>query len=155
MLPVHVPFCICSHVLAQFFLLRGPHIGVCTYARVRVHDPPNIFDASTHSCRMRQSESEPTWRKYIVMCRVVENLRVRDKRHLFHIMRTHQGIDENSFLPAYGFTAGEFSVYQVLTESSRKGREPTLPWISEISGDQIQIPSAASRSRTLLRRNPR
>ena len=78
---------------------------------------------------VHQTILEPTWRKYIVVCRVVEGLRVRDKRQLFNVMRTHPGITESSFFPGYGLTVGEFSVYQVLTESGRKGREPTVPWV--------------------------
>ena len=62
-----------------------------------------------------------TWTKYMVLSKIIENLRVKDKRALFHIMRTVP-VTENSFFPHYGFTAGEFSVWHVLSESSRKRR---------------------------------
>ena len=65
----------------------------------------------------------PTWKKYIVLSCVVEQLRVRDKRHLFHIMRREKDMaDHNSFFPAYGFTAGELSVWQILADSHRQRR---------------------------------
>lgn len=62
-----------------------------------------------------------SWSKYMVMSKTIENLRVKDKRALFHIMRTVT-VTENTFFPFYGFTAGEFSVWHVLSESSRKRR---------------------------------
>jgi hypothetical protein len=62
-----------------------------------------------------------TWTKYMVLSKIIENLRVKDKRALFHMMRTIP-ITENSFFPYYGFTAGEFSVWHVLSESGRKRR---------------------------------
>ena len=64
----------------------------------------------------------PTWKKYIVLSYFVESLRVREKRQIFHIMRRNFSIlDHDTFFPMYGITAGEFAVWQVLSES-RKGR---------------------------------
>jgi hypothetical protein len=66
----------------------------------------------------------PTWKKYIVLSRFVDTLRVKDKRQIFHMMRNH-GPDElhhDTFFPHFGITAGEFSVWQVLSENSRKTR---------------------------------
>ena len=62
----------------------------------------------------------PTWKKYIIMSCFIEGLRVRDKRHIFHIMRKHfDTLDHNSFFPQYGITAGEFAVWQVLSENRK------------------------------------
>lgn len=67
----------------------------------------------------------PTWKKYIVMSCFVEGLRVKEKRQLFHIMRRHHDIlHHDSFFPQYGITAGEFAVWQVLSEN-RKTRRRT------------------------------
>ena len=70
--------------------------------------------------------THPSWKKYIVVSCVVETLRVRDKRHLFHIMRSAQVLDHNSFFPNYGITTGEFSVWQVLTDSRKHRRKITV-----------------------------
>ena len=65
----------------------------------------------------------PTWKKYIVLSRTIENLRVKDKRNIFQLMRVKPGVTEDTFFPNYGFTAGEFSTWQVLKDanSRRKG----------------------------------
>ena len=64
----------------------------------------------------------PTWKKYLILSCFIEQLRVRDKRQIFHIMR-RQGdtLTHDSFFPRYGITAGEFAVWQVLSDS-RKNR---------------------------------
>ncbi len=67
----------------------------------------------------------PTWKKYIVLSCFIESLRVKEKRQIFHIMRrNHSILDHNTFFPLYGITAGEFAVWQVLSEN-RKGRRKT------------------------------
>jgi hypothetical protein len=64
----------------------------------------------------------PTWEKYMILSCFIETLRVKEKRQLFHTMRRYgQELDHNCFFPQYGITAGEFAVWQVLSES-RKGR---------------------------------
>lgn len=62
----------------------------------------------------------PTWKKYIVMYKHIERLRVKDKRYIFQIMRTQTDMNHDVFFPMYGLTAGEFSVWQVLSENIRK-----------------------------------
>ena len=60
---------------------------------------------------------------YYKNCRlwyIVSNLRVKDKRSLFCLMRTGDNISVNTFFPTFGFTAGEFATWQVLTENARK-----------------------------------
>ena len=70
----------------------------------------------------------PTWKKYMILSSYIEGLRVKEKRHIFHIMRRHgEGLNHDSFFPQYGFTTGEFAVWQVLTEhrkSRNRRREP-------------------------------
>ena len=64
----------------------------------------------------------PTWKKYMILSCFVETLRVKEKRQIFHIMRRYgPELNHDSFFPQYGITAGEFAVWQVLSES-RKGR---------------------------------
>lgn len=62
----------------------------------------------------------PTWSKYVVLAKNIDELRVKDKRHIFQIMRTTPGMTEDTFLPQYGITTGEFAVWQVLGENVRK-----------------------------------
>ena len=69
----------------------------------------------------------PTWKKYIVLSMFIENLRVKDKRQIFHIMRRTGDLDHNSFFPQYGITAGEFAVWQVLSETRKTRRKNEHP----------------------------
>ena len=64
----------------------------------------------------------PTWKKYLVMASFMERLRIKDKRQLFHIMRHTDCLSHDTFFPSYGITAGEFSVWQVLSDSRRNRR---------------------------------
>ena len=64
----------------------------------------------------------PTWKKYIIISCYVEGLRVRDKRQLFHIMRKSSQLCQDTFFPTYGITAGEFAIWQILSET-RKTRK--------------------------------
>jgi len=59
------------------------------------------------------------WKVYIVTGHSVAQLRMRDKRDIFHTMRTVDGISHDAYFPQYGFTAGEFSMWQVLKECPR------------------------------------
>lgn len=59
----------------------------------------------------------PTYRKYQVMSRVIEQLNVRHKRNIFQYMRDLELGDQaqgshHTFIPAYGITLGEFSLFQ-------------------------------------------
>ena len=69
----------------------------------------------------------PTWKKYIVLSRTIENLRVRDKRHIFYVMRNMTSLSHNTFFPAYGFTAGEFAMWQVLSDTRRPRKQRDEP----------------------------
>ena len=81
-----------------------------------------MHDVSAHE---RTFITYPTWKKYIVRSCFIENLRVKDKRQIFHIMRrSAEVLDHNAFFPQYGVTAGEFAVWQVLSEN-RKTRRKT------------------------------
>jgi hypothetical protein len=62
----------------------------------------------------------PTYRKYQVLSRVVEQMNVREKRNVFQYMRdlmlapaTSPGSND-TFLPWYGITIGEFSLFQLM-----------------------------------------
>lgn len=67
----------------------------------------------------------PTWKKYIIISCYVESLRVRDKRQLFHIMRKSDNLSHNTFFPSYGITAGEFAIWQILSESRKSRKNKT------------------------------
>ena len=78
------------------------------------------------SARMHVNQyiTYPTWKKYIVVSCYVESLRVKEKRHVFQTMRRHYStLTHDSFFPAYGITAGEFAVWQVLAESRKTRRK--------------------------------
>jgi hypothetical protein len=62
----------------------------------------------------------PTWKKYIVLSRTIESLRVKDKRNIFQMMRVKEDVNEDTFFPMYGFTAGEFATWQVLKDANSR-----------------------------------
>ena len=55
-----------------------------------------------------------------VRFRRIKALELRDKRSLFYQMRIHSNLEVDTFFPKYGFTAGEFGVWQMLTEKHRR-----------------------------------
>tara|TARA_Y100001954_G_scaffold232667_1_gene284349 strand:- start:4620 stop:4862 length:243 start_codon:yes stop_codon:yes gene_type:complete len=61
----------------------------------------------------------PTWKKYICMSQYVENLRVKEKRRIFQLMRL-EGMHEDVFMPHLGLTIAEFSCFQVLADSQKR-----------------------------------
>lgn len=54
---------------------------------------------------------EATFRKYKVLFKIIEGLRVKEKREIFKLMRTGTDVCERTFLPHYGITVGEFAVF--------------------------------------------
>ena len=63
---------------------------------------------------------EGNYDKYDILYEHISRLRVKDKRLIFSMMRTRPDITHDMFLPQYGFTIGEFAIFQILTENSRK-----------------------------------
>ena len=50
----------------------------------------------------------------------VKQMRVRQKRQLFYVLRHVPEVSSDTFLPQYGLHCGEFACYQILSEHSRK-----------------------------------
>lgn len=50
----------------------------------------------------------------------VQQMRVRQKRQLFYVLRHVPDVSSDTFLPQYGLHCGEFACYQILSEHSRK-----------------------------------
>lgn len=73
------------------------------------------------------AEQEAVWRatkdKYESMFAYVKSMQVKDKRCLFTALRTHDAITVDTFFPLYGLSMGEFCVFQILTEHSRRDRK--------------------------------
>ena len=67
-----------------------------------------------------QSLCHATFVKYSVIRSVCDRLRVREKRRVFNLMRSHQGCNEDSFMARDGYTIGEFAVFQVLSDTGRR-----------------------------------
>tara|TARA_B110000046_G_scaffold148040_1_gene155846 strand:- start:564 stop:845 length:282 start_codon:yes stop_codon:yes gene_type:complete len=64
----------------------------------------------------------PTWKKYIVLSASIDYLKVKDKRTIFALIRQHATRDEQAFFPDYGFTAGAFCAWQILSDTRRPRR---------------------------------
>ena len=58
--------------------------------------------------------------KYDRMFRFVRDMRVKQKRHLFGVLRNVTDVSPDTFLPAFGIHCGEFACFQILSEYSRK-----------------------------------
>ena len=58
--------------------------------------------------------------RYEALFAYVENMRVRQKRQLFTLLRTAETVTPDTFLPAYGLHCGEFACFQILSEHVRK-----------------------------------
>jgi len=63
-----------------------------------------------------------TYEKINCIKQSIMSLQVKDKRCLFSIMRLTKNLTSNSFFPRYGITAGQFSVFYVLSENNRKSK---------------------------------
>lgn len=61
-----------------------------------------------------------TFRKYVVLRHTIGQLGVRGMRHIFNRMRTFDKVDEDTFMPHYGFTTGEFAAFKTLSEQNRR-----------------------------------
>jgi len=64
--------------------------------------------------------------KYNMIYEKINTMRVKDKRIIFGLMRSPQTVNADLFLPYYGFTLGDFAIFQILTENCRKRRQSQL-----------------------------
>jgi len=57
-----------------------------------------------------------TYEKYLVIASIVENLSIKDKRHIFKIFRDlpSEKINTSALFINYGMTVGEFAIFYVL-----------------------------------------
>ena len=73
---------------------------------------------------VKMIEKEVLWKatkaKYTGQFEFVKNMRMRAKRNMFCILRSYPDLDVDTFLPAYGLHCGEFCVWQILTDHSRR-----------------------------------
>ena len=74
-------------------------------------------------------ETEDLWRatkqKCVNQFELVRSMRVREKRHVFFILRQCEELTSDTFLPGYGLHCGEFACFQLLAQSSRKDEGST------------------------------
>ena len=61
----------------------------------------------------------PTWKKMLVLSSVVDSFQIRQKRLVFHTMRTHPNTTHDTFFPEFGMTAGIFCTWQILSDTRR------------------------------------
>lgn len=71
--------------------------------------------------RERDLITYPTWERYIVLSHSIAQLNIRDRRRIFQIARSVRDDWSNIFLPEYGFTLSEFSVWYTLGDRRRTG----------------------------------
>lgn len=62
----------------------------------------------------------PTWKKNIILSSAITQTKIKDKRNIFALLRNTR--DSNAFLPAHGYTAGTFCLWQILSENRRPKR---------------------------------
>ena len=64
--------------------------------------------------------AEATKKKYQAQFQIVRGMQVKQKRHIFGILRQNEGLDADAFMPLYGLHCGEFACFQILSEQCRK-----------------------------------
>src|SRR5690606_15546473 len=65
--------------------------------------------------------------------RTIQKLRVKNKRALFHRIRTNPTVTDQSFFPHCGFIVGHFAVLQALNEGARTKRNALPSSLSSFS----------------------
>lgn len=65
----------------------------------------------------------PTWERYTILAHRIASLTIRERRTIFQLLRAHENVQGDLFLPEYGFTVGEFAVWHLLGEHRRKSRK--------------------------------
>ena len=64
--------------------------------------------------------TEITRAKQYAQFEALKLMKVKDKRSLFLTLRSALDVTVDTFFPKYGITAGEFAVWQILAEYSRR-----------------------------------
>lgn len=66
----------------------------------------------------------PTWERYTVLSHVVAGMSVKDRRHLFQLIRRSDAQPSpDMFFPVYGLCLSEFAVWHVLGDTRRKAKK--------------------------------
>jgi hypothetical protein len=76
-----------------------------------------------------------SWQKYTILARHYDKLTIADKRAIFGIMRKNHAVDglENHYLPGFGITLGEFSMFHTIGEHNAKIRKNNKRSTSSLS----------------------
>lgn len=73
---------------------------------------------------VKSMETEALWNatkeKYQAQFNFIKDMRIRQKRNIFLILRQCEEVTPDTFLPLYGLHCGEFACFQILAEHSRK-----------------------------------
>lgn len=67
-----------------------------------------------------QELEEATKKKYQAQFQLIRDMQVKQKRHVFSILRQQEACSSDTFLPLYGLHCGEFACFQILSEQCRK-----------------------------------
>jgi hypothetical protein len=72
-------------------------------------------------------DDEVRWRATKEKClgqfELVKSMRVRQKRHIFLILRQCEDLSSDTFLPCCGLHCGEFACFQILAQSNHRKEE--------------------------------
>lgn len=55
----------------------------------------------------------PTWERYTVMAHIIFSLSIKDRRHIFTLVRSPPNTAD-LFFPKFGFTLGDFAVWYTI-----------------------------------------
>lgn len=81
--------------------------------------------------------------KYDRIFRFVQSMRVRQKRHLFYVLRHVPDVSSDTFLPVFGLHCGEFACFQILSEHSRKEGKREQEASSNLTRSSSEMSTAA------------
>jgi len=100
--------------------MKSHHVSATLTSASDVNDIP-VTANSLSKVMILEPSTHVSHRKYKVIYDVIKDFSVKDKRRVFAEMRTASiEVTPDTFFPQYGFTAGEFATWAVLTENNRK-----------------------------------
>jgi hypothetical protein len=65
----------------------------------------------------------PIWERYTVLGHHIMELAMKDRRHIFSLVRQTADASPDLFFPGYGFTLSEFAVWHIIGDSRRKAKK--------------------------------
>ena len=94
---------------------------------------------------MPVSTCHRSWKKSIVQSYVVRHrIQIREKRNIFNAMRTFQDVHKDCFFPTLGMSVGEYCIWYILNETTRKKKRAATSRANSNKTDDKALPDQSS-----------